>query len=167
MQYSITASIVAYNNNRQVLLEAITSFLNTTLPVQLYLVDNSPTDVLRLLCVDERLVYIFNNKNIGFGAGHNIAMREALNKAPYHLVLNPDVYFEPGNLEKIYEFMNQHTDVGLLMPKILYPDGELQYLCKLLPTPLQFFERRFMKWNKKDWSGRMNYLNYDLQGMIN
>ncbi|MBC5774892.1 glycosyltransferase family 2 protein [Pontibacter sp. KCTC 32443] len=149
MQYSITASIVTYNNNPEVLQEAIASFLDTELPVQLYLVDNSPTDALRALCTDARIIYIFNNKNVGFGAGHNIAMREALDKAPYHLVLNPDVYFEPGTLERLYEFMTQHTAVGLVMPKVLYPDGEVQYLCKLLPTPLQFIERRFMKWNRK------------------
>ena len=31
--------------------------------------------------------------------------------------------------------MDANDDIGLVMPKVLYPDGELQYLCKLLPTP--------------------------------
>ena len=29
------------------------------------------------------------------------------------------------------------------MPKILYPNGDLQYLCKLLPTPIDLIFRRF------------------------
>lgn len=32
-------------------------------------------------------------------------------------------------------FMDKNPDVGLVMPKILYPDGSPQCLCKLLPRP--------------------------------
>jgi hypothetical protein len=37
------------------------------------------------------------------------------------------------------------------MPKIYYPDGEIQYLCKLLPTPFDLIFRRFLpkKWTQK------------------
>ena len=47
--------------------------------------------------------------------------------------------------------------------KILYPNGEVQYLCKLLPTPLDLFGRRFIPfkafqekrnaWYEMHWSG--------------
>ena len=30
------------------------------------------------------------------------------------------------------------------MPKVLYPDGTTQHLCKLLPTPMNLFGRRFV-----------------------
>ena len=30
------------------------------------------------------------------------------------------------------------------MPKIIYPNGEIQFLCKLLPTPIDLFLRRFV-----------------------
>ncbi len=29
------------------------------------------------------------------------------------------------------------------MPKVVYDDGNLQYLCKLIPTPIDLFLRRF------------------------
>ncbi len=148
MTYALSASIVLYQNNREVLGAAIRSFLNTELPVRLYLIDNSPTDSLKDICTDERVTYRFNNRNLGFGAAHNLAMREAIPKAAYHLVLNPDVYFERGTLETLYTYMQQHSNVGLVMPKVLYPDGSLQYLCKLLPTPADLLLRRFMKWDK-------------------
>ena len=35
------------------------------------------------------------------------------------------------------------------MPKVLYPDGKFQPLCKLLPTPMNLFGRRFLKFMKK------------------
>lgn len=149
MKYNITASIVTYNNNQKTLSQAIQSFLNTSLKIHLYIVDNSPTNVLHDICIDNNVTYIFNNANIGFGAAHNIAMRLTADISEYHLVLNPDVYFERDTLEKLYRFMNDSPNVGLVMPKVLYPDGSVQYLCKLLPTPEDLILRRFIKWNRR------------------
>jgi hypothetical protein len=39
--------------------------------------------------------------------------------------------------------MEQHDDVGLVMPGIRYPDGSEQHLCKLLPNPGDLLMRRF------------------------
>lgn len=141
----IAASIVLYKTNREQLIKAISSFLNTQLTVKLYLIDNSPTDDLKdIAALDSRIEYIFNNANLGYGAAHNIAIRKTIEEGvPYHLVLNPDVYFESGVLEKIYDYMENHPEVGNLMPKVLYPNGEIQYLCKLLPTPMDLIFRRF------------------------
>jgi GT2 family glycosyltransferase len=40
--------------------------------------------------------------------------------------------------------MEDNKDIGLVMPKVLYPDGSLQYLCKKLPTPFDLIARRFL-----------------------
>ena len=146
MSNRLNISIVLYHNREEQIKKAIKSVLNTDLNITLYLVDNSSTDSLRKLeRIDKRIVYIFNNSNLGFGKAHNIALKKSIEKnIPYHLVLNPDVYFEKGVLEELYDFMENNKDVGLVMPKVLYPDGNIQYLCKLLPTPLDLFGRRFL-----------------------
>lgn len=87
--------------------------------------------------------------NCGYGAGHNIAIREAMEVgAIYHVIVNPDIYFGEGVLEQLVAYMNVNKEIGLVMPKILYPNGELQYLCKLLPTPFDLLLRRFGLWKK-------------------
>lgn len=143
---NITASIVLYNNPVAMLKKAIGSFLNTSLHVQLYLIDNSPTDSLRhLISSDTRINYIHNASNLGYGTAHNIAIRESINKnIKYHLILNPDIYFNNGVLENIVAYMDSNPDTGLLMPKILFPNGNIQYIAKLLPTPWDLFARRFV-----------------------
>lgn len=79
--------------------------------------------------------YIFNNKNIGYGAAHNIALRKSIEQSTdYHLVVNPDITFESEILDKIATFMNKNTEIGHLMPKVFYPNVQIQYLCKLLPA---------------------------------
>jgi len=145
----ITTSIVTYKNNLKQVERAIKSFLNTDLNVRLYIIDNSLTNEIKEICNDSRIEYIFNNANLGYGRAHNIAMRKSIAEGvKYYLVLNPDVYFDRGVLERIYEYMELHPDVGNLMPKVLYPDGEIQYLCKLLPTPFDLIFRRFLPFKK-------------------
>ncbi|WP_129715298.1 glycosyltransferase family 2 protein [Pedobacter sp. SYP-B3415] len=141
----ISASIVLYKNNRDVLDAAIQSFLEFSgEQSKLYLIDNSPTDALKTVSTDQRTVYYHNPSNPGFGAAHNIAIKMAMEEgASYHLVLNPDVYFEPGTLEKIVMFMDSNPRIGNLMPNVVYPDASQQYLCKLLPTPYDWIGRRF------------------------
>lgn len=146
----INASIVLYHNRKDQILKTIKSFLNTDLNVELYLIDNSLNDELKkLICIDERVKYIFNNANLGYGRAHNIAIRKSIDEdVKYHLVLNPDVYFNRGVLEKIYQYMESHPYVGNLMPKVLYPNGSIQYLCKLLPTPIDLISRKFFPFKR-------------------
>ncbi|MGX5820042.1 glycosyltransferase family 2 protein [Chitinophaga lutea] len=143
--HDITASIVLYKSDPSVVTDAVRSFLDTSLNVRLFLVDNSPENSLKSLReLDERIEYLHNPSNPGFGAAHNIILKKTPGLAKYHIVLNPDVYFGAGQLEKMFDYMEKHPEVGHLMPKVLYPDGSIQYLCKENPTPFDLFARRFL-----------------------
>ncbi len=139
---SISASIVTYDTNPKELGRVITSILSVELNVKLLIIDNSGKDTLRETCRQAGVEYIFNNENMGFGKAHNIAIKKLSESAKYQLILNPDVYFEKGAIEKLFNFMENNKDVGLTMPKVLYPDGRLQYLCRLLPTPYNLICRK-------------------------
>ena len=142
----INASIVLYHNKKEQVGKVIESFLGTRLDVTLYLVDNSGDDALcELATLDERIEYIYNGANLGYGAGHNVAIRRSIqNGVKYHVVLNPDLYFHSGVIDTLYGYMQEHDEVANIMPKVLYPNGENQYLAKLLPTPLDWIVRRFL-----------------------
>lgn len=141
---TVTVSIVLYHNDPAEIKEAIQSCLSSVLIKQLYLIDNSANNNLEGLSYDPRVIYIHNPKNIGFGAAHNVALRKTLDTGNYHLVLNPDITFNKGVIEALTSYMENHPDVGLVMPKVLYRDGQIQRLCKLLPSPFQLFGRRFL-----------------------
>jgi GT2 family glycosyltransferase len=70
-------------------------------------------------------------------------MRSDCEASEYHLVLNPDVHFAQDIPAAIYRFMNENLDIGLLMPRIRYPDGSDQRLCKQIPAPIDLISRRF------------------------
>jgi GT2 family glycosyltransferase len=168
MHSKLTASIVIYKNDPEILAKAVSSFLNSTREATLYLIDNSPTNMVKDRFTNPRVKYIFNNRNVGFGAGHNIALKEIIaeEKSSYHIVMNPDVYFASDVVEKILKFMDENPAVGLTMPKVLHPDGRLQPLCKLLPSPVTLFSRRFLTFspvwvNKLNHEYEMHFSGYD------
>lgn len=140
----ITASIVAYHTSHDELIRLLNCIIQSNIDF-IYLIDNSSNDSLRELgSISSKVVYIHSD-NLGFGHGHNIGIQKAIERgSKYHIVINPDVYWEYGTIEKLTDFMDKHSDCGLVMPKVLYPNGDLQYLCKLLPTPVNLFGRRFL-----------------------
>ena len=141
----ITFSLVTYKTSKEDFDTITECVLKSDMELKLYISDNSPDDNIRLWCNNNsRVEYIYNNANIGYGSGHNVAIRKALVEGTdYHFVINPDIYFKEGTNEKIVSFMQQHRNVGLLMPKVLNPDGSLQYVCKYLPSPFNMLVRGF------------------------
>ncbi len=150
----INASIVVYKTDLNVLQRAVESFFGSTLTGKITIIDNSPADTLRDVCTSWGAKYIFSAKNLGYGSAHNIALKESLDHSQYHLVLNPDVYFTSDTLGKLFRFMEENPQAGLTMPKVKYPTGEVQHVCKLLPTPFNLAGRRFFP--KSRFHQRMN-----------
>ena len=140
----LTASIVLYKNSLKECHQVLDSLLASPCD-KIYLVDHSPDDSLRCLeQISERISYI-PHENSGYGSGHNVAIRRALaEKSDYHLLLNADIYFDCDVIPALLEYMQNNPGVGLTMPRVIYPDGRLQKLCKRLPTPLDLFSKRFL-----------------------
>ena len=140
----ITASLVIYHNPRQEIESLLCSVLHSPIS-RLYIIDNSRNDIYRDLTHRSRRIHYIHNANDGYGAAHNIALREAIRLgAKYHVVLNPDITFGKGVIETLAAYSSAHKRVGWMMPKVIYPNGEIQHLCKLLPTPFDLIARRFI-----------------------
>lgn len=147
----ITASLVLYHNSPQEVAKLLECILKSSVN-KLYIIDNSRDDSFRILEKHSERIRYIHNENIGYGGAHNIAIREAMSfGAIYHVVINPDIYFDEGTIEALAKYMDNNADVGWVMPKVIYPDGKLQYLCKPLPTPTDLIFRRFIpkEWFKK------------------
>ena len=152
----LTVSIVVHKTPEHQLRKAL-ECLNISDLYKIYVIDNSPTDDLRSVCTSDKIEYL-HVENKGFGAGHNIAIKKSIDLGShYHLVMNADVWWEGDVLKDLSLYLDKNPDVGLVAPKVFYPDGELQYTCRMLPTPSDLIFKRFLpeKVNKKRM---MNYL---------
>lgn len=155
----LTASVVLFNTPRSQIELLFKSVFDAKCVETFYIIDNSPNDKWRVMETEyaniadnagTKIRYI-HNQNLGYGASHNLAMQEAIEDGSvYHVVLNPDIYFEENVLSSLINFMNKNSDTAYVLPRVEYPNGELQYLCKLLPTPVDLIFRRFLPkgWGK-------------------
>lgn len=155
----LSASIVLYKTPRSQIDSVLKSVFGSNCVGILYIIDNSPDDRWRILEAENaggntKIRYI-HNANLGYGEAHNIAMHEAIEKGfVYHIVLNPDIRFGAEVLSALTDFMEENKDASYVLPKVVYPDGEIQHLCKLLPAPGDLIFRRFLP--KTKWSERKN-----------
>jgi len=142
----VTASIILYNTNHD-LIRTVIKCADKSCIDHIYVIDNSSSDDLKNVVVplSAKIEYYQGHGNIGYGAGHNIAIKKAVDiGADYHVVLNPDIQFDSGTIEELVSFSDSHDNIGMVMPNVIYPDGRQQYLCKLSPSPMDMFGRRLL-----------------------
>lgn len=143
---NISASIVTYNTNISDLELVLDSAISNSI-TKIFIIDNSPSDKLKEFISDKYSFcdYLYTNSNLGYGKAHNLAIRKSIEaNIKYHVVLNPDIYFNNTVIREIYDYFESHDDVGQVMPLIKYPNGNTQYLCKLIPTPTDLLFKRFL-----------------------
>ncbi|HWP81268.1 MAG TPA: glycosyltransferase family 2 protein [Bacteroidota bacterium] len=126
----IDVSVIIVNHNRKDLLEhCLRSVVEANVQKEVIVVDNASTDGSRELV--ERLfpdvVLIKNSTNERFAKPNNDAMRIA--RGRYFFLLNNDAILQPGSLESLLAFMENHPDVGMVGPQLLNPDGSIQPSC--------------------------------------
>jgi len=158
----ISASLVLFHNDPTQYGQAMRCFLDGCDGI-LYVVDNSTVQLQHELFAHPRVRYLHAGENLGFGKAHNHAIAMAAGTADMHLLLNPDISFKPHVLPKLGQFLGANSDVGAVMPRITYPDGSLQRLCKLLPTPIDLILRRFIP--SERIKEKINQ-RYEMQGLL-
>ena len=144
----LSISIVLYHPDWE---GEVKPLVNTLLQARrvekVYLIDNSQSANLRIcefakLQNGEKIVYRKMEKNVGYGAGHNVALRETTE--PLHLVMNSDILLKAEDIEKMVDYMESHPEVMAMMPHVVGPDGKYQGLCRTLPSPWDLIKRRFL-----------------------
>lgn len=140
----LSVSIVVHNTPASQLETALDCVMRAG-PEVVWLIDNGPDRSLSTFASYHPAIRYLHVENHGFGAGHNIAMKDAA-AAPegFHLVMNADVRWEGDVAGELVEFMKSRPDVGLAAPEIILPDGRKQWGARMLPTPFDVFARRFL-----------------------
>lgn len=142
----VTVSIVTYHTDCDELRRCLASLASPVVR-RVTIVDNGAEDRLRQFLADTcpSACYIAS-ANRGYGAGHNVALRAALDdpSARYHLVLNSDVRFDPDVLTRLVAYMDANPDVALVHPQLTHADGTPQWTARALPRPFDLIVRRFL-----------------------
>lgn len=140
----VTASIVVHGSPPEQLAKAL-ACLQADDVNHVFVIDNSDNEGLRHVAEACDICTYRHVENRGFGAGHNIGIELARHiKSDYHVVLNADVCWSRPVISPMTHYLESHADTVMLGPKVYYPDGMLQYSCRMLPTPADLFCKRFL-----------------------
>jgi GT2 family glycosyltransferase len=103
---------------------------------EVIVVDNASSDGTADMVASEFfwVKLIRNTRNAGFAAANNQALAQAAGR--FLMLLNPDTQITHGALEALVRFMHNKPWIGALGPKLVYPDGGLQFSCRTFPTPM-------------------------------
>jgi len=144
---NISASVVLYNHSFEEIRKLTRSLIGFNKDLVIYLIDNSSENKLeKLQEMSPNIKYVHFPHNPGFGHAHNHAIKNAIeNNYDFHFVINPDIDFIEDAITPMVHYMQNHTEVGMMMPKILNQDLTPQYLPKLLPSPYSVVLRKIKK----------------------
>lgn len=153
----LSASIVTYNNENEIR-GVLDSLISSSISdfIEIYVVDNCSTDKTVEIINNEydNICFIQSEKNLGFGNGHNVAIR--LINTKYHFIVNPDVKFDNLLIENLVEYLEENKDVALCIPNVLDEDKKLRYPPKknpkiryLLGRYLESYGHIFRKWTSE------------------
>lgn len=147
----ISATIVLYNQNKEELRKSITSFLNIeNRSKKLFLIDNSPSNSVDISEFNsDNIVYIFNNKNLGFSKANNLVINDIKETSKYHLILNPDVFFSANILEKLINKLEEDKTLSLITPKVKFLNNKHQYNVRRFPSFLDLIVRKLNIYKKR------------------
>jgi GT2 family glycosyltransferase len=137
-------AVVIVNYNTAALLRECLSSLPagyTQGTLEVVVVDNGSTDesVAMVHAQFPAVTVIASTYNGGFAYANNLALDQIIadSTAPeYTCILNPDTVVEPGAFDILVGFLQTNTDVGVVGPRLLLPDGTLDKACRRsFPTP--------------------------------
>lgn len=131
----------------------INSVVQSSLPADLYVIDNGSTDGTPKY-IQNHFPYVFlvqSENNLGFGQANNKGLQYALDKGyDYVYLLNQDAWIYPDTLEILVKIQQQHSDYGVLSPIQIQANGQhfdlnfLKGTCSFNSTPT-FLEDLFFK----------------------
>lgn len=94
------------------------------------IVENNSGDDLSDLAYPN-LKIIISPDNLGMGGGNNLGIKNS--SGEFILISNPDIVFEKDTIKNLYEYFKADKTIGLIGPKLVNPDGSLQYSCVRFP----------------------------------
>jgi GT2 family glycosyltransferase len=139
-EIDLSIIVVAYSV-KELVDECFTAVRNSTdnLLKEIIYVDNGSTDGSVEMVKEKfpEVVIIESPSNLGFIRANNLAYTKARGK--YILMLNSDAFVGTESLQKTCDFMEQHTDCGVLGARLIGRDGKLQPSARYFFSPWQNF----------------------------
>lgn len=134
----LTAIVVSWNaaGELEECLQSLTA--SRGLNLKTVVIDNASTEP-SVEMVRQRfptVELIINDTNRGFAAAVNQGLARAVGDV---VLINPDLKLEPSTLAVLRQTLSRHPRVGVVGPRLIYPDGKPQPSVKRFPRWIDLF----------------------------
>jgi GT2 family glycosyltransferase len=109
---------------------------------EIIVIDNASTDGTSDLVSNEfkSMRLEVNSENKGYSRGVNQGI--SLSRGRMFLIINPDIIVGEKSIDRLFNFMEDNPDAGMVGSKLIGSDGSLQYSCRSFYTLRALFLRR-------------------------
>lgn len=132
---SLSIIVVTYNDSKFILpcLRELRDSINQT-GVVLTVIDNNSSDRTKQLIKNNfpTIPLVELKENIKLSRALNLGAK--MFPAKKYLFLNPDVLIKYSEVQELAQFMDTDEKLGIIGPKLVYPDGSIQYSCRQFPN---------------------------------
>ncbi len=137
----LSAVILTWNSGkyiRRCIESLVLDASGSSLDYEIFVVDNgsrdNTKDVLEELSATYKgkLTPIYLPKNFGTTVSRNIALKRVSGR--FICLMDSDAYTTAGCLKRLVSTLERHPEIGIVAPRLLYPDGRYQKSSDTFPT---------------------------------
>jgi len=169
----ISFVILTWNSEKYIgkcLTSLLTDLKENRFLYEIFIIDNGSIDNTASIINSFKAKYhkhiltIFLNKNRGTTYSRNLALKKARGK--YVIIMDSDIEVLRGTIAPLIDTLNKDNKTGLVVPKLLYPNGNLQKSTDVFPTIFTklfryfFLKRIEKKDNELKQKLRPKYVDY-------
>ena len=131
--------IIVTHNSQEEIEKVVQSIFNSCaeLDYEIIIIDNNSGDdtLAKVSNISKRVKIIANSRNVGFGRANNQGFKVA--NGEFILVLNPDIILtEQTRVNDLCEKLLTDREIGIIAPRLIYPDGSVQESVRGFPNLL-------------------------------
>lgn len=146
----VSVVILTWNSGKHIrtcVESTMEDLLHCSLSFEIYVVDNGSMDNTKEIleglvsnhgdCI--KPIYLENNMGTTFS--RNLALKKAVGK--YICIIDSDAYPKKGCFEQLLSRLTINPKIGIVVPKLVYPNGHYQKSTDVFPTIFQKIFRLF------------------------
>ena len=127
--YNITYVIVSFNSDPYLEKSIVSAIKFSRKNDRIFIIDNNSQDksreiISRLQSSNERIESVFLDKNVGFGAGNNVALKKI--NSNWFFLLNSDAWLVDDSVSMAVDIINKESNIAIAGIPLVFPNNKPQ-----------------------------------------
>lgn len=137
--------IILHHGSPKEVTKNLEALKKTWLPArtEVFVINNGTPGANGFILVERNLKFelrFFEIENRGYPQGNNFGL--AMAKGKLLCILNPDIVVQKDSFKVLIDYLEANSKVGIVGPRLRYPDGKLQDNFRVFPRAFDLFVKR-------------------------